>query len=370
MSDINRLAKMAIAVLQQQIASYGYTPRVHFELEGGYQRSDAKKQINYQAINQALKQLNILGALKPEFWQNQWEYVSDFAHQSPLKEASDFEAATVVLPKLLKRFGASKVFIKPILWEGDQGRLHSGCDNIFTIDKRPVHIPNAVQINISADKNGNNVIPYEGFGERLQQKLLDTSYQCCLLYLPEQEGFERLRLKDDFDLDAELSSPHELSGGHQGSIALYKDVGKHNQPMGINPLLLDHRHQVIASTQDWQSLSRIEHRLGASSERYNPYVNVVFALSNLVETIIDFEQDNPLIEAPQHQLPTQLYSCEHKTGAFELFESSNWFPLSVNQSLAAVKASSHQFEQVPDNLGDQLKQQIVDSYQRKLWLEP
>jgi hypothetical protein len=369
MNSIDSLAIMAIKVLQHQISSNGYTPRVHFELEGGYRRTHPSREINYQAINHALKQHNILGSLKREFWQNQWEYVSDFVGQSPLKEASDFAAASLLLPRLLKRFGAAEVFIRPILWQGDQGRLQSGCDNIFSTDTRPVHIPNAVQINISADKDGSNVIPHDGFGERLQQRLLDTSFECCLLYLPESEGFERLKLKDDFDLDAELSSPHELSGGHQGSIALYKDVGKHNQPMGLTALVLDDKHQPIATTQDWHSLSRIEHRLGASSERYNPYVNVAFALCNLAQTIEDVQTKQDTPTAPERQLPTQLFSCQQKTGAFEIFESGCWFNQSINQSVALVKTNSQTFDQIPDNLGDLLKQQIIDSYRRNLWVE-
>ena len=367
------LATMAIKVLQHQISQYGYTPRVHFELEGGHRRSDLSKDIDYPAINLALKQLGILGELKPEYWQNQWEYVSDFAGQTPLKEANDFAAASRVLPSLLKRHGAAEVFIRPILWGGDEGRLQPGCGNIFSLDKRPVHIPNAVQINISADKNNLNMIPRDGFGEILQQRLLDTSYECCLLYLPEQEAFERLKLKDDFDLDAELSSPHELSGGHQGSIALYKEVGKHNQPMGVNPLVLNHQHQVIASTVDWQSLSRIEHRLGASSERYNPFVNVAFSLANLLEAIVQFEAQSktpqPLQLAPERELPQLLFSSGDKIGAFEIFESGSWFPQSINQCLSAAKKAASLYQTIPDNLGDLLKQSIIDSYQRKFVLE-
>lgn len=370
MSEINRLAKMAILVLQDHIDSYGYTPRVHFELEGGYRRSDPAKELNFDAINSALKQRNILGELKPEYWLNQWEYVSDFAGQSPYKEACDFAAATDVLPTLLKQHGATDVVIRPILWEGDQGRLEPGCANIFSIDKRPVHIPNAVQVNISADKNGRNIVPENQFGERLQQRLLDTSLECCLLYLPESEGFERLKLKHDYDLDAELSSPHELSGGHQGSIALYKDVGKHNQPLGLTPLVFDNQNQVIASTQDWRSTSRIEHRLGAASMQYNPYANVAFALCNLVEAIMAAEQQLPLEHAPEHQLPTTLFGNSEQPGAFELFESGQWFARSINQSVYAVKKRNKQFENVPENLGEQLKHSIIAQYKRKLWLAP
>ncbi|MFT5164624.1 MAG: hypothetical protein ACI9FJ_003231 [Alteromonadaceae bacterium] len=382
MSEITALATMAITVLQQQINHHGYTPRVHFELEGGYRRANPAIDINYPAINQALKQLNILGSLKPEYWPNQWEYVSDFVGQTPLKEATDFAAASRVLPRLLKQQGAAEVFIRPVLWSADEGRLQPGCVNIFSTDKRPVHIPNAVQINISAEKAGRNSIPHQGFGEILQQRLLDTSYECCLLYLPENEAFERLQLKDNYDLDAELSSPHELSGGHQGSIALYKEVGKHNQLLGVNPLIFDHQHQMIASTVDWHSLSRVEHRLGASSDRYNPFVNVVFALANLFEAIIEFEADEVSQQAeepkydpqiPRHTpqaLPEQLFSEGEKVGAFEIFERGSWFSQSINQSLIAAKAQNANLaQQIPDDLGDRLKQQIIASYNRKLLIK-
>ncbi len=367
MSELNRLAKLAICILQSHIEYYGYTPRVHFELEGGYKRRDPRQEIDFDAVNLALKKHHILGSLKREYWLNQWEYVSDFAGQTPLKEANDFAAVTTLLPKLLKQYGASEVMIRPILWQGDQGRLQSGCSNIFSTDKRPVHIPNAIQVNISADKDGRNVIPLDGFGEKLQQRLLDTSFECCLLYLPEDEGFARLKLKQDFGLDAELSSPHELSGGHQGSIALYKDKGKHNQPLGLTPLLFDHQHKVLASSQDWHSQSRIEHRLGASSLLYNPYVNVAFALLNLLETIVSVEQGQAVSDAPPHQLPTSLFTQAGRQGAYEIFENGNWFNHAINQSVSQVKTYNHQFHDAPNHLGDVLKQAIMAQYNRKLW---
>ena len=365
MTKINGLAIAAIRILQQHISHFGYTPRVHFELEGGYRRRHPDTPIDYTAINRELAAMGILGELKPEYWLNQWEYVSLFEGQTPLEEAHYLARSMDCLPHLLTCHGASEVVIRPVLWEGDQGRLQAGCANIFSLDKRPVHIPNAVQVNISVEKDGINQIPRNHFGERLQQQLIETSYECCLLYLPDEEGYQRLKLKDDFDLDAELSSPHELSGGHQGSIALYKDKGKHNQPLGLEPLVLDRDSQVIATSCDWHKLSRIEHRLGAASNDYNPYVNVAFALANVVVAIGNHEKGQPLTEAPLRNLPEYLFSQDDHCGAFELFASSRWFARSINNSVAAMSATD-----VPADLGDRLQQAIVDSYNRQLWIAP
>jgi len=363
----------AIEILQNHISELGFTPVIHFELEGCYQLTSTQKNfsLNYQKINQQLKKAEIDGELVAEYWSNQWEYVSLFNGQSPLKEAENLHNAIMLLPHLLAEQGISKTLIKPVVWAGDKGKLAYGSSDIFTPETRAVHIPNAVQINISAtDMQGNNIIVDQGFGEYLQQCFLDTSLNCCLIYLPEEEAFERLALKSKYGLAAELCSPIDISGGHQGSIALYKEVGKHNQAMGEEPLLYDHNNKVLVSQNNWQKTARIEHRLGASSLKYNTFFNVIYALLNLIDAIEVYKvgkcRQLTRKESYQQSLPYSLYDNlpEKINGAISLFENDNWFNERLNKLCSRATGTAS----VGEQLGDKIKQSILESYQQKLIL--
>jgi len=329
--------------------------------------------LNFSRINRQLANAGIDGELVPEYWSNQWEYVSLFNGQSPLKEADNLRQAMTILPRLFAEQGIYKTLIKPVVWAGDKGKLANGSGDIFTTETRSVHIPNAVQMNISAiDREGNNIIIDGGFGEYLQQCFLDTSLNCCLIYLPEEEAFERLALKSKYGLAAELCSPIDISGGHQGSIALYKEVGKHNQAMGEEPLLYDHNNEVLVSQQNWQKTARIEHRIGASSIQYNAYFNIIYALLNLIDALEVYKSDSCVRllreEAHQQDLPLSLYDNHFTTdlGAISLFENDNWFSESLNK-LSGQSSGRDEILRLP-NLGDKLKQMILAPYQQKLIL--
>jgi len=380
MTNTATLSVQAIILLQNYIKQLGFTPVIHFELEGCFQVDDNRKKfsLNYQQINHQLAMAGIDGELVPEYWSNQWEYVSLFNGQSPLKEAENLSRALNVLPRLFAEQGISKTLIKPVVWAGDKGKLANGSGDIFTTETRAVHIPNAVQINISAtDSEGNNIIVEHGFGEYLQQCFLDTSLNCSLIYLPEEEAFERLALKSKYGLAAELCSPIDISGGHQGSIALYKKVGKHNQAMGEEPLLYDHHNEVLVSQQNWQKTARVEHRLGASSLQYNAYYNIIYALLNLIDALEVYNAGkcHQLLrqEAHQQDLPFSLYDNALKTesGAISLFEHEHWFTERLNelsaQSFCCRKIAGQQVTG-QSQLGDKLKQMILAPYQKKLIL--
>jgi len=369
------LTTQAIILLQNHIKNLGFIPVIHFELEGCYQLNLKVKEfsLNFSRINRQLANAGIDGELVPEYWSNQWEYVSLFNGQSPLKEADNLRQAMTILPRLFAEQGIYKTLIKPVVWAGDKGKLANGSGDIFTTETRAVHIPNAVQMNISAlDREGNNIIIDSGFGEYLQQCFLDTSLNCCLIYLPEEEAFERLALKSKYGLAAELCSPIDISGGHQGSIALYKEVGKHNQAMGEEPLLYDHNNEVLVSQQNWQKTARIEHRIGASSIQYNAYFNIIYALLNLIDALEVYKSDNCVRllreEAHQQDLPLSLYDNNLKTdlGAISLFENDNWFSESLNKLSGQSLGRDDIFRQ--PNLGDKLKQMILAPYQQKLIL--
>ena len=374
------LFKSAINLLQGYIKQRGYQPQIHFELEGCY-RIKSKKytttKLNFDLINQYLRSINIDGEIVSEYWRNQWEYVSSFNGQNPLKEAENLHQMITQLPKIFNLFypeeGVVETLMKPVVWSGDQGKLAIGSNQIFTHDTRAVHIPNAIQLNVSVlNRQGDNLIAEKNFGEYLQYCFLKTSFECSLLYLPEEDAFERLVLKTDYGLAQELCSPVDISGGHQGSVALYQKVGKHNQNMGEEPLLFDRYNNVLSVKQNWQKTARIEHRLGASSIYYNPYINVIYGLLNIIDAI-DAYDDNKCSSLPifvAKDLPESLFTNKdnpHTFGAIDVFKTSSWF----NESLNLIQGKYNKIQskdafEYPMALGDQIKQTILNNYQAKL----
>ncbi len=368
------LFQQAIILLQNYLQSLGYRAQIHFELEGCYQVDSAvgskERTLDYTAINQHLRQLDIDGEIVAEYWRNQWEYVSLFNGQTPLKEACNLSTVIEKIPQLFPRLyaaeGVNKALIQPVVWCGDKGKLADGSGQIFSHDTRAVHIPNAVQLNVSVlNSKGENLIASHGFGEYLQQCFLQTSLACCLLYLPEEAAFERLALKTRYGLAQELCSPIDISGGHQGSVALYKKLGKHNQKMGAEPLLYDQHHRVLSVAHNWQKTARIEHRLGASSVSYNPYINVIYGLLNIVDAVHAYQQNNLLIDKvfTDTALPISLYNHGQELGAIELFQQSTWFSHSLNE----VQEKYNRLKSMPAldctrQLGDKIKQAILASY--------
>lgn len=376
------LAKQAIVILQDHIKEMGYQALIHFELEGCFEVSHISEQpnVDFSSVNQILKKLNVDGEIVAEYWQNQWEYVSKFNGQSPLKEADNLTFAIENLPLIFAKYGIEQTFIKPVVWHGDQGKLANNSDNIFTHDTRAVHIPNAIQINVSVlNQQNENIILNDFFGEYLQQCFMKTSLECCLLYLPEEDAFERLALKTRYGLAQELCSPVDISGGHQGSIALYKKVGKHNQKMGIEPLIVDQYNQTLVSEYNWQKTARIEHRLGASSIDYNAYYNVLYALINIVDALDIYQQgccESQLKKLPLSvELPQSLYKNAQDEGAINLFSNSEWFNRRLNDiqknsikdksKFSNFYALSSQINKV-EKIGDTLKSDLLAKYENKI----
>ncbi len=356
------LAKKTIVLLQNYLQTLGFKAVIHFELEGCYSflNKNTNKKLNFKTINRTLASLNIAGELVPEYWKNQWEYVSKFSGQTPLTEADNLAFVIKNLPSILAEQGIDNTLIKPVVWSGDQGKLAIDCDNVFIADNRAVHIPNAVQINVSVLNQANeNIVAESSFGDYLQQSFLSSSLACSLLYLPEEEAFERLALKTRYGLAQELCSPVDISGGHQGSIALYKKLGKHNQAMGVKTLLVDQHNKALLSESHWQETARIEHRLGASSIDYCPYINVVFALLNVIEALNKYEISQALeLSHTAIALPKSLKASDQDIGAIALFEKSQWFNESINHVEKIFSTD------LPENLGDKLKKSILNKYQQ------
>ncbi|WP_448211264.1 hypothetical protein [Colwellia sp. MEBiC06753] len=365
MVSINQLAIQVIELFQQHIAELGFVAQVHFELEGCCKFSDNQQlqQHHFDYINQQLSDADIQAQVISEYWQNQWEYVSTFSGQSPLKEADNLAKALHLLPKLFHQLGVNQTLIKPVVWSGDNGQLALGSKNIFTHNRRAVHIPNAIQINVSVlDSDGNNLVAIGNFGELLQRCFLDTSLDNCLLYLPEPEAFERLALKTRYGLAQELCSPVDISGGHQGSIALYKQQGKHNQLMGVDVMLVDQHNQPLITHHNWQKTARVEHRLGASSRYYNAFINVAFALANIIDALELYLADKAeqVLALPftVQTLPENMFGDINGHNAMALFKKSHWLANRIDQSADNIRN-----DQQHKSLGQALKQSLINSYQ-------
>lgn len=355
----SRLYKDVIQHLTRCIEAQGYRPVIHFELEGVFDYLPNSNPItDFSAINHQLRALDIDGVLVDEYWKNQWEYVSLFNHQSPLKEATNLAQVMRLLPDIVKPYGVSQVLFDPVVWGGDSGRYLPGSKAIFAVESAPVHIPNAIQVNVSVEDNeGKNAVADSFIGEWIQYSLLSTGYNNSLIFLPEADAFERIKLRSRYGLDAELCSPFSLSSGHQGSIALYKKIGKHNQLLGIEPTLIDINQQAISYQINWEKTARVEHRLGATSKFYDPFINMIYILMNILNALQLYKQQSKL--PPQFEetdLPVALYDQGEQRGAVALFEADDWFSATLNQFCGNMTTSSV----MP--IGDVVKHNILRRY--------
>jgi len=359
MSTRQQFISDCIEQCQQWLFRQGLKAKVHFELEGMAQMPEGML-LNYDKINEQLCNYRIAGELKPEYWPGQWEYVSIQADQSPLQEATFLHRAMELLPHLMKQQGARQTMLKPVVWHGSKQRYVAGSDAIFAGHGATVHVPNAIQINVSVHcVNKGNLMPNSGLGEWLQYLLLQNSYACSLLYLPEEDAYRRLALRNEYGLDTELSSPWELSGGYQGSIALYKDKGKHNQEMGLKLLLVGLDEKPLLSAVDWHETCRVEHRLGATSPLYDPFINVLFVLLNVLAAVEHWRDGSPAPEFVNRALPTSLWDTTEQQGAVNLFEADQWLQNSIDrycQQMKPASVSQH-------SLGKRLKDMILQQYQ-------
>lgn len=341
MNEITQYAIEAIEILQQHILDMGFRPVLHFEVEGTYTHGlgedyTQSHPLDIPAINQQLRQHNIQGEFKAEYWERQWEWASAMQDQLPLKAAHDAAHIMRDIEGVLLQHGAHSVDIAPVSWGHDVPHrpLRIEDQRSMAVDKI-IHVPNAIQVNMSLwNEVEQNLIAETSLGEMLQQQLLATAHHYCLLFCPEEDAFARLTLKDDYGLHEELSSPSDLSGGHQGSIALYRKRGKHNQLLG-DVQQRKEEDGMISEYRDWQSGSRVEHRLGAASRYYNPYVNATYMLANMLDALQQYHGQKELSQQMHDALPSSLWG---EAGAVVAFKSDAWFETIINQ---AAMLSSH-----------------------------
>lgn len=345
--------KDLLVIMGEYLNGFGYTPHIHYELEGTCVLSSGVKTLDFDKVNRFLQGQGIQARLKPEYWECQWEWESLFLGQSPVKVSDDLSYSLIHLPLILMACGAKEVSIKPVSWSAAKNRFAKGYQSIRSVDGAVVHIPNSIQISISASlEDGSNALLQREFGEVLQRNFMRTSRNCCLFYCPEEEAFNRLSLKKQYDLSNELSSPEDISGGTTGSVAFYKEIGKHGQLLGEKPLVYDQFGNPLVKEINWERFSRIEHRLGSSSIYYNPYLCSLYALANMSDAIdivngIEREGDCQTIET---KLPDSLYS---DGGAIDLFLKDTWFINRLRKDISGY-LTSNLFELLVGNLVESL----------------
>ena len=145
--------------------------------------------------------------------------------------------------------------------------------------------------------------------------------------------------------------------------------------MGEEPILYDKYNQVLSVQQNWQKTARIEHRLGAASSDYNPYLNVIYGLLNVVDAVEAYEDNH--YSSPPYFAPTPLPQSlitdkldENGLGAIDLFKASSWFSQGLNtieEKCTGLKANDAL--DCPIRLGDIIKEMILDHYQKKITIK-
>lgn len=359
MDIVDRCCRRLIYLCEQALAQKQIEPALHIEYEGCVALRKGQS-IDFDSLNQQLRSSAILAELKPEYWRGQWEYASCFAGQSPLRVADDLVNALEQLPRWFRQQNIDGFLNQPVVWHGDRDRVVAEGEQIRSAGSGSVHIPNAVQLNLSAWRDGTNLVAESDLGERLQYQLLRSSYDNCLLFLPEEDAFERLLLKSRYQLQKELSSPVDLSGGHNGSIALYRELGKHNQRLGARSMVVDQRSAPLLESFEWQRTARVEHRLGASSVYYSVYLNTLFGLLNLLAAVNSAVGQYQTL-APK-ALPASLEDGIDQPGAVSLFRHSYWLEQQVD-GLLFITDGHALTEMVPQFSGSWLKNAILERYQ-------
>jgi hypothetical protein len=270
---------------------------INIELEGTYLDSnDLQKNNFYQKANNELKKFEIKGKLKPEFWKNQWEYESDFQIGNTTQTINNYQKFYKNINNI---FFPQIPNIQPISykWHELGGKL--------------IHVPNAMQINISLWKKGFNMLSDKNFAFFLQNSLIRDSVNNLIFFIPNQKSLDRLFLKKDYDLKEQLMSPHEISGGTKGSIACYLEKNKKDLPNNLK-LNCDNLHYKIADHKyDWQKNSRVEFRLASADLEYDLKLHIVFIMLAILESLIIYDEDKKYHQMKTtYKVPRKFYDSE------------------------------------------------------------
>ena len=105
-----------------------------------------------------------------------------------------------------------------------------------------------------------------------------------------QVTLDRLHLKSSYNLDQELSSPCDISGGNTGSIAYYAETNKKNTQLNPEKILLNHQGDMVYFKNNWHHKAQIEYRLASSCIHFNLYNQCNFLLLNCLSSYLSFKK--------------------------------------------------------------------------------
>ena len=304
--NLNSKLKELINWIEDVLKEQQLRISINIEAEGGYKINENNFDENhfYNKINQEIKNLNISARIKPEFWSNQWEYESDFQVSNVNNVLQDYDK---LLNNLNKIFAPQTPIFEPILY--DWQKTNAG---------KSVHIPNSVQLNLSLWKNNKNLLVDKNFAYFLQNLLIENSIDNLIFFIPNQAALDRIFVKDEYDLCEELSSPNNISGGNQGSIACYLELDKKNKPNTVDGFFNDEKN-------NWQERARIEFRLASSSPNYNIYLHTFFVMIIALEATLRYKENNKTIPINNSYNIPRIFSDDALDSIESRYEKENFF---------------------------------------------
>ncbi len=306
-SELKEIINLVEEILKQRQLKIS----INIEAEGGYKINESNFDENnfYNKINQTIKSLNIKARIKPEFWKNQWEYESDFQVSNVNNVLQDYDK---FLDNLNKIFAPQIPIFEPILYDWQK-----------TEEGKSVHVPNSVQLNLSVWKENKNLLTDKNFAYFLQNLLIENSIKNLIFFIPNQAALDRIFVKDEYDLKEELSSPNNISGGNQGSIACYLELNKKNKPNTIDGFFNDDK-------SNWHERARIEFRLASATYDYDIYLHVFFVMIITLEAILKYQENNKILPNNNSYSIPRIFADDDLDSIKSRYENVDFFKEKIN----------------------------------------
>ncbi len=121
-------------------------------------------------------------------------------------------------------------------------------------------------------------------------------------------------------------SPHDISGGSNGSIAYYAEHNKKNEQNKLNIDFSKIQYQIKTHQDNWHKFARIEFRLASASLQYNLHLHVLFMLINLylAHQIYSTKKQNILPQNQKSYLLPKYFSHEIEDNIIARFLNSGF----------------------------------------------
>ena len=323
-----------ITLIENILESKNIKLSINIELEGVYlDNANLEQKDFYQKLNSRLKDLETKGRLKPEFWKNQWEYESEFQIGNIIEVIANYQKFCkninqIFLPQIAK--------IEPVIYEW--------CKS----EDKIIHVPNAIQINISLWKKGLNMLADKNFAFYLQNLLIKNSINNLLFFTPNQESLDRFFLKEKYSLQNELMSPYDISGGTKGSIACYLKKNKKDLPNDLNINFENLNYKIAYQQKNWQRNSRIEFRLASASLEYNIKLHILFIMLIMLESVLLYQEDKQYRQLKtKYKIPRKFYHI-HDDNVILRYKNDSFFSKKIE--LFLKKNKSMQFIKLEEKL--------------------